>query len=459
MHNQARFIWLNIKETPAKLSLFAILLTNSMKHQYTLSDLPASRKRIEITSIAPETLEKSEKKALQEFSKELKIKGFRPGHIPENIVREQVNPEYLKMRSIDFALPEAANDVLREQKDLRVIERPELKLESMDPLKVVLEFDVYPEVKLSDYSNITVKVEKKQVTDQQVQETIEDLQKRMATFTAVDRKAKNGDRVTVDFEGFDLEGKALPNTASKQHPVVIGSKSLIPGFEEELIGMQKAEEKSFEITFPKDYHAKDMAGKKVAFKVTAHAVEEIIPATIDEAFVEQVTGAKGNQEDLEKKIREELQAEFDRQFILEKEEKTYEELLKKIDTDVPKSLLEQEKQALLREIKQKILYQGLSYEKYLQTLGKDESQLLETFDQQAADRIRLQLAFAKIAEDEKVEVSDLEVEEQLDGMVKKYPENKQAEIKKQYEPGSEAYGLLQHQLRMKKVREKIMPQE
>lgn len=427
-----------------------------MKHTYTLKDLGQSRQELEVTAIDAQLLEQKEKDALQEFSKELKLKGFRPGQIPEDIVREHVNEGMVKGRAIELCIPDVVNGIVKEEK-LRLVERPSVQLESLDPLKIVVSFDVYPTITLGDYSKIQVKVEKKTATDKEVADGIEDLRKRMTDFAEVDRASKKDDRVFVDFEGFDADGKALPNTKSENHPLVLGSNTMIPGFEDEMVGLKAGDEKEFDITFPKDYHAADMANKVVKFKVKVNKVEESQLPEINEEFVEKVLGEKGDEKLLREKMKEEMQSQFDKNAEQEAEDQFYEQFIEKVSVEIPVSMINQEKQAILKELKQRILHQGLSYEKYLETVDKTEEQLLEGFDKQAQDRIKLQLGFAEVAEKEKIDVSDVEVEEYLNKMVEKYPEEKREEMKKPYEPGSEAYHMVTYQIKMQKVREKIVP--
>lgn len=427
-----------------------------MAHQYTVSDLEKSRKKITITEIDPSVLEKAEKKAVQELSKKMKLKGFRPGKIPESVVREQIDESYLKTSTIEQALPIVANEILVEKK-LRILGNPQVNYESFEPLKIEVEFDVFPEIKVGDYKKINIKKEKKTASEKEVKEAIEEIQKRMTEYKEVDRAAKMNDRVEVDFEGFNMDGVPLENTASKNHPVVLGSNMLIPGFEEEVVGMNKEEEKEFDITFPKDYHAQHMAGTKVKFKVKLNRVEEAVAPELNEVFIEKVSGKKQGLDEWKKQLQEDIQKEHDRLFTQELEEAYFDALVKLTKLEAPKTLIEDEKKVILREIKERILYQGLSYERYLQAVGKSEEQLLESFDQQADDRIKLRMALQYIADEEKMEVSDVEVEEKLNQLMASYPEDQKKKLKQRYQPGGNEYAAIAYQLKMQKTLEKILP--
>jgi len=427
-----------------------------MPHQYTISDLEKSRKKIVITSIDSETLKNAEKKVLLDLSKRLKVKGFRPGKIPESMVRDQIDPAYLQVSIVEQAMPMAANEILVQEK-VRLIGQPQVNYESMDPLKIEVEFDVFPEIKVGDYKKISVKKDKKAATDKEVKQAIEEIQKRMTDYKDVSRKAKMEDRAEVDFEGFTLDGVPLDNTASKNHPIVLGSNMLIPGFEEEIVGMSIGDEKEFEIAFPKDYHAKHLAGEKVKFKIKLNKLEEAVAPEINDEFIEKVSGKKQSLEEWKKQLQEDIQKEHDRLHKQELEESYFDELVKLTKLDAPKTLVEDEKQAILREIKERILYQGLSYEHYLKTLGKNEEQLLESFEKQAEERIKLRMALQHISEAEGMEVSDLDVEEKLNQLLAAYPEEEKKKVKQRYFPGSKEFTALAYQLKMQKTLEKILP--
>lgn len=427
-----------------------------MKHQFSISDLSKSRKQLLITEIDPEVLKKAEKKVLQELAGSLKIKGFRPGKIPESVVREQIEDSYIRLQTLQQAIPDVANTIVQE-KQFRILGEPKIDFKSLDPLEVVIEFDLYPTLSLGDYSKISVKKEKKNATDKEVEEAVKHVQQRMIEYKKVDRAAKKDDRVEIDFDGKTSDGVPLENASSKNHPVVIGSNMLIPGFEDELIGLKAGEEKDFSITFPKDYHAKSLAGKEAVFHTKVHQVEESTLPELNDDFVEKLTGKKQPVADWKKLVKDQIQKEHDSLSQQQFEEKYYDQLIVLSAVDLPQSLIDEEKQAILQEIKQQILMRGMSYEHYLQASGKSEEQLLESFDKQAEDRLKLRMALQEIAQKEKISVSDIDIEERLNELLQKHPEQEREKVKQQYQPGSGAYAALEYQIKMQKTLEKILP--
>lgn len=427
-----------------------------MPHKYTIKDLENSQKEILITEIDAELLKKSEKSVIDDLSKSLKIKGFRPGNIPESAVRDHVEDSYLQAQTLEKALPELVNGIIADEK-LRILGQPNIAFDSLDPLKLKVVFDMSPEIKLGDYRKITVKVDKKVVADKDVDEAIGYFQNRLTDHKDVDRAAKKDDKVELDFEGFTPDGVPMENTKSTDHPVVLGSNMLIPGFEDNVIGMKTGEEKEFTITFPKDYHAKSLANKEAVFKIKVKKVSESSLPEVDEAFVEEATGKKMSVKDWKKSLKDQIIAENERIHRTQIEEAYYDKLIALTELEIPKTMIEEEKQSILADIKQNIIQRGLSYEKYLKANGKTEEELLESFDKQSADRIKLRLALAEIAEKEGIGISDVEIEERLNKLLETVPEEQRPKIKEQYQPGGNAYQVLEFQLKMQKTLEKVLP--
>ncbi len=428
-----------------------------MSHKYSIKDLPNSRKQLTITAISEEALKDAENKALDEFSKQMKVKGFREGKVPKDVVRERVGEEFLKAQSLQNAIPVVANGIVAEEK-LEVIGQPTIDIKSVEPLEIVVEFDVYPKVSVGNYSKIKVKVKKTEATDKEVNEVVETFQKRMAEFEEVDRAAKMEDRAEIDFHGTDKDGKDIEGASSTNYPIVLGSNMLIPGFEEEIVGMKKGEEKSFDINFPKDYHSEALKGAKVTFKIKLHKVEEVKLPELNEETIEKASGTKQSVDEWKKSLKEQIQKEHDQEVKKQVEEQYFTELVKVVKMDIPVSMIDSEKQSILKDLKRQILQQGLSYEKYLETLGKDEQGLLDSYDEQAQSRIKLQFGLKEIRDMEKIETSDADVEAHIQKLVEPYPEEQRKAIAEQYKTGSEAFAMMKHQLGIQKTLEKILPE-
>ncbi|MDH5596676.1 MAG: trigger factor [Candidatus Peregrinibacteria bacterium] len=416
--------------------------------------LPKSQVEITITVPYADYME-AEKKAMAEINKELKVDGFRPGHIPEAVVREKVDQRTINGMTLEFVVPATYAEAVKEN-DVQVIAQPKIEVrkgveKEGDELVYVATVSVMPEVKLGDYKKIKVKRKEVKVSDKEVDETIEMLVNRFSEWKDVEREAKDGDRVELDFEGFDEEGKAIPNTASKNHPVVLGSKSLIPGFEEEVAGMKVGEEKEFDITFPKDYHAKDMQGRKVKFKLKLGRLEERTTNELDEAMVEKITGQKQPVEDFKKRVHDDLMAEMTQRNQADLDNQVVAEIIKITSAELPDSLIEDEIHLMKEERKQQVARQGLSWEQYLSHIKKTDEEFAKDHRKGAEERLMARLGVNQIIREEKIEASDEDVSKKIQEMVAAYPAESSQQVLDYYKAGSEAYRQLKNNLSADKL--------
>lgn len=424
--------------------------------KFTLKKLPKSVVEITITNIDEELLKKHEKQSLKELASNMKIKGFREGCVPENIVREKIEPEKLRMQIIHNTLPDIWIKAVEENK-IFPIGQPELSVESFDPLELKWKVPVRPEIAVGNYKKIKIDKKEVKIGKKEIDEVIDDIKKRNQTGKQVERAAKKGDKVEIDFEGKTLDGVPLDNTKSKNHPVILGESSLVPGFEEKIEGMKIGEEKEIEITFPKDYRAKNMAGKKIMFKIKLNRIEELTLPEIDKELAKKVFGKEMEKEEFMKEIEDVLKKQAEQEEKQRRENNYYDELLKLISCDIPDILINEEKDQIIQEMKQRIMYQGLSFQDYLKHIKKTEEELRESFSKEAENRIKLQLGINEIAKLEKIEIPDEDVEIEISKMLERYDKKEQDTIKKKFEKGTEGFRNLQHRLKMQKAINTILP--
>ena len=425
--------------------------------KFTIKNLPKSEVEIIVFDIDEKLLEKYEEQSLKELSSKLDIKGFREGHIPEKVAREHIDLEKLKIQVIHNALPDIWIKAIEENK-INPIGEPELKIETLSPLKLKWKVPVRPEVTIGDYTKIKVDKKEVKITKKEVEEVIEDVRKKNQVGKEVDRAIKKGDKAEVDFEGKTPDGVPLDNTISKNHPIIVGEDNMVPGFENEIIGLKKGEEKEFEITFPKDYHAKNMVGKKIVFKVKVNRVEELQMPEIDGELTKKVFGKEMKKEEFEKEVESTLQKQSEENEKQRIENEFYTKLISLIKTELPELLIREEQEQMIKEIKQRIIHQGLSFEVYLKHLKKTEEELKESLNPEAKNRVKLQLGIYEISKLEKIEVTDEEADQEIKKMLERYDEKEQDNIRKRFEKGSQSHASLKHQLKMQKTVHKILPQ-
>lgn len=387
--------------------------------------------KVELTiSLGAEELKAAEQVTLTKLAKEVKIEGFRKGKAPLEMVAAQVDPNLLNQETLENALSKSVAEAFLKEK-VQAINRPEVDVKKFIPgteLEFTATTEIMPKVELGDYKKLGVKKEAVKVSKKEVKETIDRILKNFAEKKKVEREAKNGDEVIIDFLG-KKDGVAFDGGKAEKFPLELGSKSFIPGFEEGLIGRKAGNELSLDLEFPKDYHAKDLAGAKVVFEVKIHEVRENIEPEINEEFLSKLGDFK-TKEEFEKQIEEDLKT----QKQAEADEKFKDELVKKLaevsKVPVPEILLEDQKRSIEMDMQQNLMYSGLSLEDYLERMGKTREEWLEKDVKEAAEmRVKSGLALAELSKVEKVKSDTKELDARIAQLKEQYGNSK--EVQKQ----------------------------
>ncbi len=387
--------------------------------------------KVELTiSLGAEELKAAEQVALTKLAKEVKIEGFRKGKAPLEMVTAQVDPILLNQETLENALSKSVAEAFLKEK-VQAINRPEVDVKKFIPgteLEFTATTEIMPKVELGDYKKLGVKKEAAKVSKKEVKETIDRILKNFAEKKKVEREAKNGDEVIIDFLG-KKDGVAFDGGKAEKFPLELGSKSFIPGFEEGLIGKKAGDELSLDLEFPKDYHAKDLAGAKVVFEVKIHEVRENVEPEINEEFLSKLGDFK-TKEEFEKQIEEDLKT----QKQAEADEKFKDEIVKKLaevsKVPVPEILLEDQKRSIEMDMQQNLMYSGLSLEDYLDRMGKTREEWLEKDVKEAAEmRVKSGLALAELSKVEKVKSDTKELDARIAQLKEQYGNSK--EVQKQ----------------------------
>lgn len=418
--------------------------------QIKVKKLPKSIVEMEITTTETQWKE-AYKLALQKLNQKMTVGGFRKGHIPEKVLIEKLGGEHaMEHQVIEVILPKTYAEAIKKE-NLPVIAQPEIEIVQQKPFIYKAKVAVYPEVILSDYQKVKIEKQEAKVKKTEIEEWVEKFQKQASEEKEVERKAKKGDKVEVDFEGFTLDGVPLDNTKSKNHPVVLGENALIPGFEEEIIGMEPGMEKEFKITFPKDYHAKNLANKEVKFKIKLNKLLEFILPDLNEDFVQKITGEKKSLESFRKEIEESLLEKKKQETQTKRENDWLAEVTKKAKMEIPEILINEEVEFMLDDMKMNGLQQGLPWEKYLQHLKKSEADLKKDFEKSAEERVRLRMVAQEIIKKEKITVPEEEVEKRAEQIIAIQPPQQQAQYRKHYEIGTKGFMQLKNQMIFEKM--------
>ncbi len=381
------------------------------------------------------------KKGLEKITKNIQVPGFRKGKVPMDVVKGKVSDEDIIQESAKFASDKAFKYVMDKEKP-QLLMHPILFVDSVDNKKAVLSFDVQnlPEIKLKKYKDLGIKKEPVKVTKADIQKDIDVIMDRSAKIAVKKDPAALGDIVVMDFEGF-IDKKAFPGGVAKDHSLELGSNTFIPGFEDQLVGVKKGDSKDVDVSFPKNYHAKEFAGKKAIFKCTIKEVKSKKNQKLTDAFVKEqkIFKAKTVKEfeaKMEEAIKVQKQAMVTRKF----EDAIIDKLIKEAKFEVPPRFLELETNTLIKEFEDNLKKQGMDMPKFKEMSGKDDQQIAADFATQAEKRCKVSLIFEHIAKQEKIDVSKSEVEAEYKKMAKARG-NDIKELEKQFPAGRLAYNI------------------
>lgn len=349
---------------------------------------------------------------LQHLAKNVKIQGFRSGKAPLNIVERNLEPTLLQSEFLEQAVNTLYPQAVDEQK-VRPVSQPQISITKYVPfstLEFTAEVEAVGDIKLGTYTKLGVTKKTAKVTAEQVDEIIADLLKRAAKREEVKRAAKNGDEAVIDFAGVDTKTKEpLANTDGTDYPLQLGSGNFIPGFEDEIVGLKAGDEKTFTITFPADYGAKDMQSKKVDFTVTVKKVNGVVEPALDDAFAATV-GPFKTVDELKTDIKRELAAQADRDNENGYESDLLQEIAKNTKVTIPTSLVDEELDRLERQERQNLMYRGQTWQEHLDEEGVTNEEHREKNREGAELRVKTGLILGEIAEAEGVTVTPEELE-------------------------------------------------
>ncbi|MEC3811937.1 trigger factor [Bacillus altitudinis] len=369
-----------------------------------------------------ETFNKALDDAFKKVVKQVSIPGFRKGKVPRGLFEQRFGVESLYQDALDILLPVEYPKAIDEA-GIEPVDRPEIdveKIEKGESLIFTAKVTVKPEVKLGDYKGLNVEKDDTSVSDEDVQEELKAMQNRQAELVVKEEGAiENGDTVVLDFEGF-VDGEAFEGGKAENYSLEVGSGSFIPGFEEQLVGLEAGAEKDVEVTFPEEYHAEGLAGKPAVFKVKIHEIKAKELPALDDEFAKDVDEEVETIAELTEKTKKRLEEAKEN----EAEGKLREELVAKAsenaEVDVPQAMVDTELDRMMKEFEQRLQMQGMNLELYFQFSGQDEDALKEQMKEDAAKRVKSNLTLEAIAAAEDLQVSDEEVEEELSKMAEAY---------------------------------------
>lgn len=365
-------------------------------------------------------------KAAAEISQEQKIAGFRPGKAPLEIVKQRVGEMVIYQQAAELAIAKTFPQCVLER-NLVTVGQPKIEITKLapgNPLAYKATVAILPKVTLGKYKELKVAKEDIKVREEEVEKTIGQLQKMFGKEKRVNREAKTGDKVEIDFTMY-RDKIPLDGGTSKNHPLVIGEGHFIPGFEDNLVGLKEGTTKEFSLKFPKGYHKKDLAGKPVEAKVIMRGVHEIELPELNDEFAAMV-GYKDLGE-----LRQEVRNNINKDKTAKERQRWELELLDRIlgkssFEEIPDILIEEELHKMLHELEHDVKAQGMKIDDYLSSIKKTKRDLEVEFRPRAEKRVKTALLLRKIAETENMNVSAKEIDEELTGQREQYKENQEA---------------------------------
>jgi len=359
--------------------------------------------------------------AFKKVVKKVNVPGFRKGKVPRKIFESRFGVESLYQDALDIILPKAYSQAL-EETGIDPVDRPEVDVEQMEVGQNLIfkaTVTVKPEVELGEYKGLEVPAKDFSVTDEAVDEEINKVRERQAELIIVeDGTVEQGDTTVIDFEGF-LGDEPFEGGKGENYPLEIGSNSFIPGFEDQLVGMKKDEEKTITVTFPTEYHSEELAGKEANFKVKVNEIKRKQLPELDDEFAKDVSEFETLDEykaDVRSKLEEKAKTDeenYKKDFLVEK-------AAENATIDVPNAMIESEIDFMLRDFEQRLQMQGLNLDLYSQFSGLGKDDLREQFKKDAEKRVRINLTLEAISQKEQIEVTEAEINEEIEKMAQMY---------------------------------------
>ncbi|ACX63792.1 trigger factor [Paenibacillus sp. Y412MC10] len=360
-------------------------------------------------------------KAFNKVAKKANVPGFRKGKVPRPIFEARFGVESLYQDAIDILLPEVYSEAV-EQADIFPVDRPEVDIEQFakgETFKFKARVTVKPEVKLGEYKGVEVAAVAAEVSDEELNEELERLQQRHAELTVIDEGAsQSGDIVVIDFDG-SVDGVPFEGGQAERYSLELGSNTFIPGFEDQVIGMATGDFKDVEVTFPETYHAEELANKQAVFKVKVHEIKRKQLPELDDEFAKDVSEFDTLDEykgDLKKQLltRKEQEAQGVR------ENEAVEKAAANAEVEIPEAMIQSEVQNMMRDFDNRLRQQGMNLEMFLSFSGQTNADLEGQMKDDAEKRVRNNLVLEQIAKEEKLEVSEEEINKELENMADTY---------------------------------------
>ena len=372
--------------------------------------------------VSAEELEKAIESAYQKNRAKISLPGFRKGKAPRKVLEQMYGKELFYEDAANALIPDAYEQAYDECGE-EIVSAPKIdvvQLESGKPFIFTVEVAIKPEVTLGQYKGVKVEKADLDVTEEEVTAEIDrERSKNARTVDVTDRTVQEGDIATIDFEGF-VDGEAFDGGKGSDYPLTIGSHSFIPGFEEALIGAELEKETDVNVTFPEDYQAEELAGKPAVFKCTVKRLQEKQLPDLDDDFVGEVSEESDTVAEYKEEIRGKLEGRKAEAARAKKEDAVVDAIIADAQMEIPQPMVETQQRQMVQDYAQRLQYQGISFEQYMQFTGTTREQFMEQVKPQVMRRIQSRLILEAVAAAENITASDEEIQEELKKMGEAY---------------------------------------
>lgn len=374
-----------------------------------------------IINVDAEGFEKALQQAYLKARKHININGFRKGKAPRKMIEQLYGDNVFFEDAVNLLVNTDVAPIV-EETDYELIASPDIEVTSVnktDGVEFKVTITTKPEVEISDYKGIEIEKTVKAITDEDVNNQIEALRERNGRLVTIeDRAAENGDIAVIDFEGFK-DGVAFEGGKDTNYELALGSNTFIPGFEEQIVGKKTGEEFTINVTFPENYQMKEIAGQPCEFKIKLNEIKAKELPDIDDEFVKDATEFD-TLDELKADMKAKLEERASKNAEIEADNKLFEALIDKMTADIPEVMYESKIDEMVRDFEMRLSQQGLNLEMYLTYTNMDMAAFRKTFEDQAQKQVKVRLALEKIAELENIEISDAQVDEEINKMAEQY---------------------------------------
>ena len=386
--------------------------------KYTFEKAEKSTVKIKITLSATEWKD-AICAAYEKTKGKYSLPGFRKGKVPKHLLEATYGEGIFYEDAINTAFPKYYGEVLDKEPSIEAVAHPEVDIKKIDEKGLVIEavVAVKPEVQLGEYKGIKFKKPVYNVEDKDIDDDLSRLQERNSRMVDVDGRAvENGDTVIIDYSG-SVDGVKFDGGTAEKQTLVIGSKSFIPGFEDQIIGMNKGDEKDINVKFPDDYHAENLKGKDSVFAIKLHEIKKKELPEITDEFIKDAVGAE-SVDAYKKEVKERLEKQNSDRAERELEDEIVKKISENATVEIPDALIKNQVDRMVQEMEYRMSYQGLKLEDYLKYIGKTMDDYRKEYEPQAKEIVKSQLVIEKVISEEKIDATDKDVEERIAEMAK-----------------------------------------